>query len=398
MAVIDVTQKLLFNVGIEIFAIMIVAVLYYSLWNDFAESYDLRMLRKIEMHIMIILAVDILILLVNGESGLLIRVFLYAANVICFVLQQSIAVRWFCYAYYRIYGKNMDRRAEILMTIIPLSVMNTLAAASPFTGWCFSIDAANIYRRGPAETPLDVVALGYMFFSSWLALRQRRCERMVDRKKELLSIALFPIPVFIGGITQMMFYDYHLAMPCAAFSVLLLYANKCSREISQDFLTGLNNRGNLEHFLVSRVDPESREKTAMIILDVNLFKCINDNFGHDVGDQALVSTAEILKNTFRKSTAFLSRFGGDEFVVVMTDTTRRDTENACNSIKAGFDRINSRNKLPYELTVSMGYAISVLNTEADVHRLFKQADKEMYAGKELWHIKHNNAIPVHTGV
>jgi diguanylate cyclase (GGDEF)-like protein len=358
----DTARMAFFNIGIDMYAIMTVAVLCYSLFNDFEESYDLRMLRKIELHIIMILAADMAVWSLNGRKGLFMRILLYAVNIVYFILQQSIVVRWFCYAYYGIYGKNMEHRAYIIITLIPLSVMNIMIVSSPFTGWCFRMDAENMYKRGPGAIVLGFVALFYMLFISWLALRQRRCEQMIDRRKELLSIALFPVPPFLGGIAQMVSGGLSFTMPCLAVSVLLLYVNKCNREISQDFLTGLNNRGNLYRYMMSCVNADSIDKTSMLMLDVNCFKKINDNYGHDSGDRALAVTAGILKNTFRRSTAFIARYGGDEFAVVLTDTSERETRELCDRIRMEFDKLNGRNKFPFKLTVSIGYARARLNS------------------------------------
>ncbi len=88
--------------------------------------------------------------------------------------------------------------------------------------------------------------------------------------------------------------------------------NKNQRIANTDYLTGLNNRRNLMSHLEGM---QNIEKVTLLMIDLDNFKGVNDNFGHEAGDRALIKTAEVLKECF--PTDFIARMGGDEFLVVV---------------------------------------------------------------------------------
>src|SRR5262245_28188227 len=100
--------------------------------------------------------------------------------------------------------------------------------------------------------------------------------------------------------------------------------NKLRKELFQmsifDELTGLHNRRGFKILIEQQIKRGQRIKQPVfvIIIDINKFKGINDNFGHPAGDKALKDTAKILKNTFRDND-IIARWGGDEFIVLGVD-------------------------------------------------------------------------------
>lgn len=97
-----------------------------------------------------------------------------------------------------------------------------------------------------------------------------------------------------------------------------------------DALTGLPNRTRFNHVLNSYV--ESRKSFALMFIDIDGFKPINDNFGHDVGDQVLITISQRLKGTISKDD-IVSRLGGDEFVLILAEVISQSVvENVCKRI------------------------------------------------------------------
>jgi len=151
----------------------------------------------------------------------------------------------------------------------------------------------------------------------------------------------------------------------------------------RDPLTGLHNRAALEESLPREVELAHRHKLAlsMVIIDLDLFKRINDDYGHAAGDSVLRTTARRMKNALRTSDR-LFRFGGDEFVLLLPAT---DLAGA--AIVA--ERL--RQALETEQCVCEGVAIPVtasiglaqLGAGDDRHTLFEQADKAVYRAKAL---------------
>jgi len=150
---------------------------------------------------------------------------------------------------------------------------------------------------------------------------------------------------------------------------------KLSHEASHDKLTGLFNRGAYEMMLQS-VDTAHM---ALLLIDVDYFKQVNDNYGHDVGDRVLKRVAEILKGSFR-SVDIICRIGGDEFVVIMTraDSSMREL------VLQKVERANELLQHPTDglppVSLSVGVAFS--DRENPKGDIFKDADTALYRVKE----------------
>ena len=144
---------------------------------------------------------------------------------------------------------------------------------------------------------------------------------------------------------------------------------------SHDALTGVYNRAGYE-LLLSSVDLSN---TYMLLFDVDDFKSVNDTYGHEVGDQALIKLASVLKSNFR-SDDHICRIGGDEFVVFMVHANGLQQE----LISTKIDRINdqlkhSDEKVP-NFSVSVGVAYGA--DADDAESLFERADEAMYQSKK----------------
>ena len=148
-----------------------------------------------------------------------------------------------------------------------------------------------------------------------------------------------------------------------------------SYEASHDGLTGLYNRSAYEMFRQSV--PE--DHLALILMDVDDFKHINDSFGHDMGDKVLRRVAEVLKESFR-STDIICRIGGDEFVVLMTRVDSGVTRLVLEKT-AG---INRHLKDPSAGTppISLSIGIAFSDREHPQGDLFKDADTACYRAKQ----------------
>ena len=151
--------------------------------------------------------------------------------------------------------------------------------------------------------------------------------------------------------------------------------DRLSFEASHDALTGLFNRGAYE-LLIQNVE---QDHMAMLIVDVDHFKQINDTYGHAVGDKVLKKVAELLKHSFR-SVDIICRFGGDEFVVVMTRVNSSMRQLVENKIS----QLNTILKQPEEgqpeVSLSVGVAFSDRHNPQGT--IFEDADAALYRIKE----------------
>jgi diguanylate cyclase (GGDEF)-like protein/PAS domain S-box-containing protein len=145
-----------------------------------------------------------------------------------------------------------------------------------------------------------------------------------------------------------------------------------------DKLTGLYNRLKLDEIMLIKVEEFKRYKVdfSVILIDVDDFKKVNDTYGHDIGDYVLKSIAKALKQNIR-ITDIVGRWGGEEFMIVCTNTNLKNTailaENLRKKIsKITFDKVGNK-------TISLG--VSQFTKEDTINSIFKKADDALYKSK-----------------
>jgi diguanylate cyclase (GGDEF)-like protein len=138
--------------------------------------------------------------------------------------------------------------------------------------------------------------------------------------------------------------------------LLCLYIGSSNRQIMIDRLTQVNNRQNLSRFLSNKLRSHTGE-LFLLMIDVDYFKSINDNFGHLEGDEALIRVANALKQgcTSCRKRPYIARYGGDEFIII-TELSEEETLELCSSIKNKLKELNDNAGVRYSLNLSIGCA------------------------------------------
>lgn len=181
----------------------------------------------------------------------------------------------------------------------------------------------------------------------------------------------------------------YLALPKAifivyVFRILLLILDTSKREIlnyaNQDELTGLNNRrhglGQMRETLMSM---NEQHDYSVILFDLDWFKSINDNYGHEVGDKVLKEVAEILTNAFTDS-QIISRYGGEEFLVVLPATGHYTAMTIAEQLRADIAKHDIYINPIYSFRVSASFGLYTL-THSERTRLIDEHIKIVYQQK-----------------
>jgi diguanylate cyclase (GGDEF)-like protein len=163
---------------------------------------------------------------------------------------------------------------------------------------------------------------------------------------------------------------------------------KLLREMAvRDALTSLYNRRELHRFLEYELGRSRRykHKLSFLLIDIDHFKKINDQFGHRTGDEALRQISQLLISHYRNSD-LLARFGGDEFAVVMTETSAEDAYQGAKRLK---EKIETKplkvvhmdgSSVDISITVSIGVAEYPADADSSDH-LIEAADQALYMAK-----------------
>ncbi len=150
-----------------------------------------------------------------------------------------------------------------------------------------------------------------------------------------------------------------------------------------DELTGLYNRRGFFTLVDQQFKLAQRQKDKVYLLyaDLDNLKGVNDTFGHQEGDRALIDSADILRQTFRESD-IIARIGGDEFVVVPIGSTGEGAEIAISRLYENVERENMNKQRNYTLSFSIGMAYYDPATPYSIDDLLRKADGLMYEEKQ----------------
>jgi diguanylate cyclase (GGDEF)-like protein len=156
--------------------------------------------------------------------------------------------------------------------------------------------------------------------------------------------------------------------------------DKLEELATTDALTGLKNRRKFD----SEIDTEwrravrSKTPVALLMIDADHFKSYNDNYGHQAGDQVLVGIAICISDSVRRAGDCAARFGGEEFAVLLPDTSAADALTVAENIRR---KVEHWSEDPQVTTVSVGVASMVPSAGPDWPDLIAAADKALYAAK-----------------
>jgi diguanylate cyclase (GGDEF)-like protein len=163
-------------------------------------------------------------------------------------------------------------------------------------------------------------------------------------------------------------------------AVALDRARQHTREARTDYLTGLTNRPEFERAIDRAVAAASRHKRrlALMMIDLDNLKEINDSYGHHVGDEAIRVLAQELQRAVR-ATDTCGRLGGDEFGVAMPEADERDAREVGLRVRQALDELNRSNKVPVPVEFSIG--ITAWRPGMDWQAMYQVADKALYVDK-----------------
>ncbi len=154
----------------------------------------------------------------------------------------------------------------------------------------------------------------------------------------------------------------------------------------QDGLTGLANRRHFdEHFeRIWKQGQRDRKAVSLLLVDIDRFKHYNDRYGHQAGDEALKAIARVLAASVRRPFDIATRYGGEEFAVLLYDAGMGAAEEAAESIMHGLREaaIPHADSATGQLTVSIGIASAVPEAGRSAAGLLQLADQALYAAKD----------------
>ncbi|RTZ17321.1 diguanylate cyclase [Vibrio aquaticus] len=171
-------------------------------------------------------------------------------------------------------------------------------------------------------------------------------------------------------------------------SAQLAEANRELEQLAQeDGLTKVKNRRCIDNKLAEMIALHGRHRLSLslILLDVDMFKPFNDNYGHTEGDECLIQLASLLKELFVRSGEVVGRYGGEEFVIILGHTDQEKAETDAERIKSALEGL----AIPHDysdvsgvVTVSQGVLTLVPTGKETISELYDRVDKQLYLAKQ----------------
>ncbi|NVJ51779.1 MAG: GGDEF domain-containing protein [Gammaproteobacteria bacterium] len=177
--------------------------------------------------------------------------------------------------------------------------------------------------------------------------------------------------------------ESHLSTVMAEVRVLQKKYTQIQRQARQDQLTGLLNRNALQGEFNQMVEDEGVESITISVGDIDHFKQFNDNHGHTIGDKVIKLVADTLKSNL-KGSDIISRYGGEEFVIILPNTHLNDGMKLMNSIRekiASLGFVNTATNKRID-GITMSFGLSQFESDDNFHSLFDRADKALYRSKQ----------------
>lgn len=363
----------------NIISILLIGTLYLANRQKAEYDRDMRLLQQMMVTIGIANISDCCVYYLAGSSNIVIKVLVFLSGSGLFLGNVMIGYLWAKFIMVHMNIPFSDIRRNIYRTIGFISIV--LLVINIFYPLVFSVSDGR-YQRGFAYIIFLLFAAFYILDSLYLYVKRVK----KNGSLKLFPVHIFLIPVILGVVIQAFFVEIAITWTSIAISVAGIMTALKNEIIFTDCLTGLYNREYLE-FLHKRACNKKDCWVSGIMIDLNGFKQINDNYGHAEGDLALCIVADLLLKSFSEY-GVVTRYAGDEFVIMLNTTDDQLIQKIIKSAKKNFVTENEKNDKLYQLSASMGYAITNLSNET-IDDFMNRIDEQMYQDKMKYY-EHND--------
>lgn len=369
------------NLEINVFSMVILGILYVKLYTKSKQLFSDRIFKYMLLSGLFLIAASTATWIVNGRDGSIFYLLNWATNILQLMFTPLPALLWIVYADYEIFRSRKQAKRKGFRFAAIVLIDAVLVLTTPLNGLIMTVDADNIYSRGPWFLFHVMFNFFLILYVTMLILKnQSRIET-----RNFWTLLLYPVPTIIGAILHTSFYGVSVTWPSYVIAVLILYCNLLDVGIKTDYLTGLFNRRVIDSYVAEKIAASTKKKSfSAIAIDLDEFKQINDRFGHDEGDAALIWVAQLLKRSIGTE-SMIARYGGDEFYVVLNTDSRKELTAIMEKIVFNLKAHNREKTKPYEIHLSMGADVYDAASGYDAERFMKHLDGLMYRQKEEHH-------------
>jgi diguanylate cyclase (GGDEF)-like protein len=289
----------------------------------------------------------------------------------------------------------LDRRELKHLYAAPF-VWNRMGVALPILAATFALEPlrrSTLASRDTLVASLLVsVAIGLLHLAAnvWLALwgnarlHARRVPSLIaaNSRGVLTLVSLTPVSWLLSqAYLQVAWWSVVVVGGVVVSWMFAVKQDETDRRLREDALTGIQNHLGIRRHLEKALHRRGTQRIAVFFLDLDRFKPVNDQLGHDVGDKLLVEVARRLASFVRPGDA-VGRLGGDEFCIVATGIAGSETAaSIAERLKQAVAEPWYHDDQEILVTASVGYALSPVSRQGNAEHMLRAADQGMYRDK-----------------
>ena len=358
-------------------ALILLLIVKLHMWNQYKAGrlLDINLLTKM-MNLTILECIfDTLVFWIDGKGFQGARVINYAGNITYYILKVAIVYFWPLFIEYKITGSHEKVKKLAIILGIPLIACSLLVLTTPLSGIIFSVNEDNIYTRSGVWFVIPNLLL---FIYVILGTVKVYVNRGKGDKYLLIPAIFFIVPVLSGIIVQVFNYGISLTFIGIAIGLTGVYLSTQNESVYMDQLCNVYNRRYYNDYVRSFFDSRKKDDFLVgILMDMDDFKQINDNYGHNAGDKALQSFSSVLRKQINHI-GFAVRYGGDEFILI-TKQSEVSPDAIVDNIVKEIDAINATGENEFHLAFS--YGIANMNSDSNMEEFLRTMDDRMYEMK-----------------
>ena len=377
--------EVFYYVEANISCLFILGLIVYKINHGIDRQTSTVILRRLIYVLMGYFFTDSIWAMLEGDILPRSELLMYISTIIPYILIVVSGFFWFLYCEIIQHNKDILTPKGLIYSSIPVILAVIMIISATFTGVVFYFDEYGRIQYGPFYTLLILVPFGYLIVASVKGFyRAYHDSRYMDHSIYMV-IGVFPLFPIIAGILQVVFIYAPFMCYGATISILLIYITTLENLVSMDSLTQVNNRNQMQRYLLRKMKTETPGMSLyLMIIDIDHFKEINDEYGHIEGDKALVRVANAMKEACKahRNRFFVSRFGGDEFIVIAETEYKGEVNWLSEKIQSNVRLLNEKAEAPYSLSVCVGIAEYDYSSPVPIPSLIARADTDLY------HMKH----------
>ena len=230
---------------------------------------------------------------------------------------------WVGYSETEMGNREFNNVDYMKVIFLPILFILVVVCTNGYTKVIFDIDAHGKYHMEDLFQAQMGIYVLYTGITGIRMLGKAMYESDPTRKSQMLQMGSFPMSFLLSWLLKILIGDeFPVICVFVTLWLLFVFVGSTSEQVSTDKLTQIHNRQNLLTYINMKIRTHE-DRLFLIMMDIDYFKRINDTYGHQEGDQALIRTANALKSAAQSMTRrpYLARYGGDVAVGAMTVIT-----------------------------------------------------------------------------